>query len=107
MKKKLSVWTKENNIPYYKAWRQIKNGTFPFEYEVTDTNRILVIDKDGNFNYGALYEYLCNAQYTAQVLSKSDKDLEKVVDDILTIREVVGEKLLNYHFNKANSINNG
>ena len=35
MKKKLSVWAKENGLSYRNAWNWIKSGIFPAKYEIT------------------------------------------------------------------------
>jgi predicted site-specific integrase-resolvase len=46
MKKKLSVWAKENGLTYRNAWMWIKHGTFPCKYEITESNRIVVIENN-------------------------------------------------------------
>lgn len=48
MKKKLSQWAKENGLTYRNAWMWVKNGNFPEPYEVTNTNRIFVLERDSD-----------------------------------------------------------
>ena len=54
------------------------------------------IGKEGKqINYGDLYEHLCSAQYIADVLQ------DEHVNQIMTIRQEVGEKLLKIHEDNA------
>ena len=46
-------------------------------------------DSDADISYGKLYEYLCDAQYVADVLGDEN------AQEILEIRERVGKKILN------------
>ena len=49
----------------------------------------------GEINYGDLYEHLCSAQYIADVLQ------DEHANQIMTIRQEVGEKLLKIHEDNA------
>ena len=54
------------------------------------------IGKEGKqINYGDLYEHLCSAQYIADVLQ------DEHANQIMTIRQEVGEKLLKIHEDNA------
>ena len=54
------------------------------------------IGKEGKqINYGELYEHLCSAQYIADVLQ------DEHANQIMTIRQEVGEKLLKIHEDNA------
>ena len=54
------------------------------------------IGKEGKqIDYGDLYEHLCSAQYIADVLQ------DEHANQIMTIRQEVGEKLLKIHEDKA------
>ena len=54
------------------------------------------IGKEGKqINYGNLYEHLCSAQYIADVLQ------DEHANQIMTIRQEVGEKLLKIHEDNA------
>ena len=54
------------------------------------------IGKGGKqINYGDLYEHLCSAQYIADVLQ------DEHANQIMTIRQEVGEKLLKIHEDNA------
>lgn len=46
MKKKLSLWAKENGISYRTAFFWIRDGKFPCKYERTVTGRYIVIDDE-------------------------------------------------------------
>lgn len=46
MKKKLSVWAKENGLSYRNAWNWIQEGIFPAKYEITKSHRIFVIEDE-------------------------------------------------------------
>lgn len=62
-----------------------------------DTNTLDdFIGKEGKqINYGDLYEHLCSAQYIADVLQ------DEHANQIMTIRQEVGEKLLKIHEDNA------
>lgn len=54
------------------------------------------IGKEGKqINYGDLYEHLCSAQYIADVLQ------DEHANQIMTIRQEVGDKLLKIHEDNA------
>lgn len=54
------------------------------------------IGKEGKqINYGDLYEHLCSAQYIADVIQ------DEHANQIMTIRQEVGEKLLKIHEDNA------
>ena len=54
------------------------------------------IGKEGKqINYGDLYEHLCSAQYIADVLQ------DEHANQIMTIRQEVGENLLEIHEDNA------
>ena len=61
----------------------------------TDTLDEFMGKKGKQINYGDLYEHLCSAQYIADVLQ------DEHANQIMTIRQEVGEKLLKIHEDNA------
>ena len=65
------------------------------KYYDTDTLDDFIGKEGKQINYGELYEHLCSAQYIADVLQ------DEHANQIMTIRQEVGEKLLKIHEDNA------
>lgn len=46
MKKKLSVWARENGVSYQTAWNMVKANKMPVRFERLATGTILVIEEE-------------------------------------------------------------
>ena len=84
----LRKWDKANKL------KPLKTAGGHRRYD-TDTLDDFIGKEGKQINYGDLYEHLCSAQYIADVLQ------DEHVNQIMTIRQEVGEKLLKIHEDNA------
>ena len=84
----LRKWDKANKL------KPIKTAGGHRRYD-TDTLDDFIGKEGKQINYGELYEHLCSAQYIADVLQ------DEHANQIMTIRQEVGEKLLKIHEDNA------
>ena len=84
----LRKWDKANKL------KPLKTAGGHRRYD-TDTLDDFIGKEGKQINYGDLYEHLCSAQYIADVLQ------DEHANQIMTIRQEVGEKLLKIHEDKA------
>ena len=80
----LRKWDKANKL------KPLKTAGGHRRYD-TDTLDDFIGKEGKQINYGDLYEHLCSAQYIADVLQ------DEHANQIMTIRQEVGEKLLKIH----------
>ena len=80
----LRKWDKANKL------KPLKTAGGHRRYD-TDTLDDFIGKEGKQMNYGDLYEHLCSAQYIADVLQ------DEHANQIMTIRQEVGEKLLKIH----------
>ena len=69
-------------------------------YKLSDLEKFLE-EKPSEYDYGTLYETLCESQYQADMLNMEGLVEKRICDELLMIREAIGEKLLKEHFEKA------
>ena len=86
----LRKWDKANKL------KPLKTAGGHRRYD-TDTLDDFIGKEGKQINYGDLYEHLCSAQYIADVLQ------DEHANQIMTIRQEVGEKLLKIHEDNAKS----
>ena len=84
----LRKWDKANKL------KPLKTAGGHRRYD-TDTLDEFIGKEGKQINYGDLYEHLCSAQYIADVLQ------DEHANQIMTIRQEVGEKLLKIHEDNA------
>ena len=84
----LRKWDKANKL------KPLKTAGGHRRYD-TDTLDDFIGKEGKQINYGDLYEHLCSAQYIADVLQ------DEHANQIMTIRQEVGEKLLKLHEDNA------
>ena len=84
----LRKWDKANKL------KPLKTAGGHRRYD-TDTLDDFIGKEGKQINYGNLYEHLCSAQYIADVLQ------DEHANQIMTIRQEVGEKLLKIHEDNA------
>ena len=84
----LRKWDKANKL------KPLKTAGGHRRYD-TDTLDDCIGKEGKQINYGDLYEHLCSAQYIADVLQ------DEHANQIMTIRQEVGEKLLKIHEDNA------
>ena len=84
----LRKWDKANKL------KPLKTAGGHRRYD-TDTLDDFIGKEGKQINYGELYEHLCSAQYIADVLQ------DEHANQIMTIRQEVGEKLLKIHEDNA------
>ena len=84
----LRKWDKANKL------KPLKTAGGHRRYD-TDTLDDFIGKEGKQINYGDLYEHLCSAQYIADVLQ------DEHANQIMTIRQEVGEKLLKIHEDNA------
>ena len=84
----LRKWDKANKL------KPLKTAGGHRRYD-TDTLDEFMGKECKQINYGDLYEHLCSAQYIADVLQ------DEHANQIMTIRQEVGEKLLKIHEDNA------
>ena len=84
----LRKWDKANKL------KPLKTAGGHRRYD-TDTLDEFMGKEGKQINYGDLYEHLCSAQYIADVLQ------DEHANQIMTIRQEVGEKLLKIHEDNA------
>ena len=84
----LRKWDKANKL------KPLKTAGGHRRYD-TDTLDEFIGKEGKQMNYGDLYEHLCSAQYIADVLQ------DEHANQIMTIRQEVGEKLLKIHEDNA------
>ena len=84
----LRKWDKANKL------KPLKTAGGHRRYD-TDTLDEFIGKEGKQINYGDLYEHLCSAQYIADVLK------DEHANQIMTIRQEVGEKLLKIHEDNA------
>ena len=84
----LRKWDKANKL------KPLKTAGGHRRYD-TDTLDDFIGKEGKQMNYGDLYEHLCSAQYIADVLQ------DEHANQIMTIRQEVGEKLLKIHEDNA------
>ena len=84
----LRKWDKANKL------KPLKTAGGHRRYD-TDTLDEFIGKEGKQINYGDLYEHLCSAQYIADVIQ------DEHANQIMTIRQEVGNKLLKIHEDKA------
>ena len=84
----LRKWDKANKL------KPLKTAGGHRRYD-TDTLDEFIGKEGKQMNYGDLYGHLCSAQYIADVLQ------DEHANQIMTIRQEVGEKLLKIHEDNA------
>ena len=84
----LRKWDKANKL------KPLKTAGGHRRYD-TDTLDDFIGKEGKQINYGDLYEHLCSAQYIADVLQ------DEHANQIMTIRQEVGEKLLKIYEDNA------
>lgn len=84
----LRKWDKANKL------KPLKTAGGHRRYD-TDTLDDFIGKEGKQINYGDLYEHLCSAQYIADVLQ------DEHANQIMAIRQEVGEKLLKIHEDNA------
>ena len=84
----LRKWDKANKL------KPLKTAGGHRRYD-TDTLDDFIGKEGKQINYGDLYEHLCSAQYIADVIQ------DEHANQIMTIRQEVGEKLLKIHEDNA------
>ena len=84
----LRKWDKTNKL------KPLKTAGGHRRYD-TDTLDEFIGKEGKQINYGDLYEHLCSAQYIADVIH------DEHANQIMTIRQEVGEKLLKIHEDNA------
>ena len=82
------------NMPNLKIVQRVWQHNLVKYYD-TDTLDDFIGKEGKQINYGDLYEHLCSAQYIADVLQ------DEHANQIMTIRQEVGEKLLKIHEDNA------